>query len=140
MTTQTLTADIEAFVTKSEERLLAVMRSSLRDVVEDMQKPVAKGGRMRVDTGFLRNSGQATTTGFPTGNGTRPADAKPGQFNWDGKALNAVLLSMKLGDTFYWGWVANYAQVREVYDGFLSAPLQNWQAYVTKNSERYRGK
>lgn len=136
----TLVADIESFITKSEDRLLAVMRGSLRDMVEDMQVPVAKGGRMRVDTGFLRNSGRAALDGFPSGNGVRPANAKPGQFNWDGQSLNATLLQMKLGDTFFWGWIANYAQVRELHDGFMAVSIQNWQAYVSKNSERWRGK
>lgn len=136
----TLVADIESFITKSEDRLLAVMRGSLRDMVEDMQVPTAKGGRMRVKTGFLRASGRASNSGWPTGNGVRPAGATEGQFSWDGKALNAVLLEMKLGDTFHWGWVANYAQVRELHDGFMVAPLQNWQGYVTANSEKWRGK
>ncbi len=140
MTKQTLVADIESFITKSEDRLLAVMRGSLRDMIEDMQVPVAKGGRMRVDTGFLRASGRASLDGWPSGDGTRPADALPGQFEWNGEALNATLLQMKLGDTFHWGWVANYAEVREVYDGFMDAPLQNWQGYVTKRSEQYRGR
>ena len=140
MTKNTLVADIEAFVTKSNDRLLAVMRSSLRDMVQDMQLPVREGGRMRVDTGFLWNSGGASLNGFPSGNGTRPATAVKGQYSWNVSSLDATLLGMKLGDTFFWGWVANYAPIREVYDGFLDAPLQNWQSYVTKNSERYRGK
>ena len=137
---QTLVADIEAFVTKSNDRLLAVMRGSLRDMVEDMQVPVAKGGRMCVDTGFLRASGRAALDGFPSGVSIRPADALPGQFEWDGQSLNAVLLNMKVGDTFYWGWVAGYAPVRETYDGFMDVAIQNWQGYVTRNSEQYRGK
>lgn len=145
MTRQTLVADIEDFVVKSEARLLAVMRGSLRDMVEDMQLSTGKGGRMRVDTGFLRGSGRASLEGMPSGQGTRPADAPVGQYTgiydtFDGTALNAVLLDMKLGDTIYWGWVANYAQYRELYDGFMAAPIQNWQNYVNTNSERYRGK
>lgn len=137
---QTLVADIESFITKSEDRLLAVMKGSLRDMIEDMQTPTAKGGRMRVKTGFLRTSGRASLEGWPSGNGVRPAGATDGQFEWDGTALNAVLLNMKLGDTFRWGWVANYASVRELYDGFMDIPIQNWQSYVTKQSERWRGK
>lgn len=145
MKNQTLVADIEAFITKSEARMLAVVQGSLRDMVEDMQTPVAKGGRLRVDTGFLRASGRATLDGLPSGNGNRPADAPVGKHtgvydNWDGTALNAVLLDMKLGDTFYWGWVANYAEIRETYDGFMGTAVQNWQGYVTTNSEKWRGK
>lgn len=142
---QTLSADIEDFVVKSNDRLLAVMRGSLRDVVEDMQTPTGKGGRMRVDTGFLRASGRASLEGFPTGNGVQPANAPTGQYtgiydDWTGDSVNAVLLNMELGDTFFWGWVARYAPVREIYDGFMDTALQNWQGYVNTNSERFRGK
>ena len=145
MTTNTLSADIEDFVVKSNERLLSVMRGSLRDMIEDMQTPVKKGGRMRVDTGFLRASGRGSLEGFPSGVGEKPADAPTGQYtgiydNFDGTALNAVLLNMELGDTFFWGWVARYAPLREIYDGFMDTALQNWQGYVSSNSERFRGK
>lgn len=142
---QTLVADIESFITESEDRMLAVMRGSLRDMIEDMQKKRADGGRMRVDTGFLRASGRGALDGWPSGNGQKPADAPTGQYtgvydNWEGSSLNVVLLDMKLGDTFYWGWVANYAPTREVYDGFMDAPIQNWQGYVNKRVEVYRGR
>lgn len=140
MTKQTLTADIQKFVTKSDERLLAVMRGSLRDMVNDMQTTVREGGRMRVDTGFLWNSGGASLDGYPTGVSKRPEDAIAGQYAWNVSSLDAVLLNMKLGDTFFWGWVAEYAPVRETYDGFMDTALQNWQGYVNTNSERFRGK
>jgi hypothetical protein len=55
-----LTADVEEIVAVSEKRMTALMRQSLQDVINIMQEPVAKGGRMRVDTGFLRSSGQGS--------------------------------------------------------------------------------
>lgn len=133
-----LTADIEEFVTKSEARLLAVMRNSLQDITNDMQTPVAKGGRMRVKTGFLRASGRASLEGFPTGPNIRPKDALDNSFEYDGQSVVSTLVDMKLGDTFYFGWTANYAATRELYDGFLETSIQNWQQYVNANSERYR--
>jgi hypothetical protein len=51
------TADVEDFVKETNERMEAVMRASLNDVVENAQTPVAKGGRMRVHTGFLLYDG-----------------------------------------------------------------------------------
>ena len=137
MAKQTLSADIADFIRNSEDRLLAVMRGSISDVVEQSQEPTAKGGRMRVDTGFLRASGRASLEGMPSGNGVRPADAARGSINYDGSAIQATLLKMKLGDTFYFGWVANYAEVREIYDGFLITSTQNWQSFVNKRSERF---
>ena len=90
---------------------------------------------MRVDTGWLRASGRASLEGMPSGQGARPSDAPVGQYtgvydNFDGSALNAVLMNMEFGDTFSWGWVANYAQYRELYDGFMEASIQHWPRYV----------
>lgn len=128
-------ADVSAMVDRTEQKMLDVMRASLNDLVVNMQTPVAKGGRMRVDTGWLRASGRASLEGMPSGQGARPSDAPVGQYtgvydNFDGSALNAVLLDMEFGDTFYWGWVANYAQYRELYDGFMEASIQHWPRYV----------
>jgi hypothetical protein len=141
---QTLSADIADFVAKSDARLLAVVRNSVRDMVEDMQTPTGKGGRMRVDTGFLRASGRAAIGSVPSGPNQKPAGAPTGQYTgaldtYDGTALNAVLLDLQIGETFFWGWTAAYAEVREVYDGFMDTAIQNWQNYVTINSERFRG-
>lgn len=145
MTKQTLVADIEEFVRKSEARVLAVIRNSLQDVTEMAQTPTAKGGRMRVDTGFLRASGRAALGSMPSGPNVKPADAPVGQYtgiydNWSGESVQAVLVDMKLGDTFFFGWTANYAETRELYDGFLVSATQDWQNIVNRNSERFRGK
>lgn len=133
-------ADIEQFVLKSEKRLEAVIKNSIQDVTEMAQTPVGKGGRMRVKTNFLRASGRASTEGFPSGPSVRPADAQDNSFEYDGEAVNAVIIKMKLGDTFYFGWTANYAAIRETHDGFLETATQNWQQFVNANSERFRDK
>lgn len=141
--TTSFSADVDQFVRETKERLEAMTRYALSDMVNDMQIPVAKGGKMRVDTGFLRASGRGAIGDWPSGNGVKPPDAPVGQYtgvydNYDGTALIAVLSQMKLGDTFYWGWVANYGATREVYDGFMGAPLQNWQSYVNSAVERVK--
>lgn len=135
MSRQTLSADIDKFVRVSEARLKVMYQYALSDMIEDMQRPVAKGGRMRVDTGFLRASGRAALDGFPSGNGVKPANAPTGQYtgiydNFNVQSVTAVIATMDLGDTFYFGWVARYAPTRETYDGFMALPLQNWQQYV----------
>lgn len=123
-------ATVDEFVRETKERMEAMTRIALNDMINDMQSTTDKGGRMRYKTGFLSDSGRASLDGYPSGVGQRPTNALPGQYTWDGSALIAVLTEMRLGDTFYWGWVANYAATREVYDGFMDAPLQNWQGYV----------
>lgn len=133
-------ADVEDFVRETNERMEAVVRASLNDVVENAQTPTAKGGRMRVDTGFLRASGRASLDGWPSGQGQKPRNALPNSFSYDGEAVVATLSKLKLGDTFFFGWVANYAEYRELYDGFLEASMQNWSRYVAFHTEALRGR
>ena len=129
---RSLVLPVEQWVRDNDELMLAVARESLKQTVEAMQTPVREGGRMRVDTGFLRTSGRANLNGYPSGEAERPANAKPNSYQWNGEAIDAVLRRMKLGDTFNFGWTANYAPVREVYDGFMETELQNWNMRVNR--------
>ena len=132
------TADVEDWVRETNERMEAVMRASLNDVVENAQTPVARGGRMRVDTGFLRASGRASLDGWPSGPDVKPPTAGPNSFSYNGEAVVATLSKLKIGDTFYFGWTANYARYRELYDGFLEAAMQNWARIVAFNADTLR--
>ena len=137
-------AQIEEWVRETEQRMLATVQIAVQDLIKDMQTPVTKGGRMRVDTGFLRASGRASLTGWPSGPSQKPADAPTGQYtgiydDFDAYPLGAVLLDLKLGDTLYFGWVAGYATVRNTYDGFMDIPVQNWQGYVNTAMRKVKG-
>lgn len=134
------TADIEDFVKETDERMIAVTRSSIQDLVLNMQEPRGKGGRMPVDTGFLRNSGAASLAGMPIGPHEKPADAKPGQFKWEDDRLVGVLSRLKAGDTFWFGWTANYARHQELYNGFMEAAIQQWGRIVAFNTDTLRRK
>ena len=61
-----LTAQVRRIVAKNQNALLVLARMSTQDLVDEAQTPVAKGGKMRVDTGFLRASGQMSLNGLPT--------------------------------------------------------------------------
>lgn len=144
---KSFTAQVEQMIVNSKEAMLAVVQGSIRDMTNDMQIPVAKGGRMRVDTGFLRASARASLNGMPSGRSKKNAaeeaatGKRAGQFDtFNGQAINAVLLDMKLGDTFSFGWVAEYALTRERYDGFRDTVLQNFQQYVNSNADKIRGR
>jgi len=133
--TQSFSATMSEWVKETEGRMLAVVQTAAMDMINDMQTPVAKGGRMRVDTGFLRASGRGAINVIPSGPSEKPADAPVGQYTgiydtFDGYPLGAVVQDLKLGDTFFFGWTANYATVRNTYDGFVSVAVQNWQVYV----------
>lgn len=124
---------INQFVDKTQQKLLNVARQAISDVIEESQTPVAKGGRMRVDTGFLRSSGVAALEEIPSGptEGRKRAKDEIGElYKIDGTSVNIALAKMKIGQTFFFGWTAKYAKVRETYDGFLEAALQKWQNTV----------
>lgn len=128
---------IDRFVLDSEARILAVVRQSISNVIEDAQTPVAKGGRMRVKTGFLRSSGVASLNGPPAGPGKGSPDRN---YVWTGEPVNIALARLKIGDVFYFGWTAKYAKYRELYDGFLSAAAQKWQQHVDMATKQFKDK
>jgi hypothetical protein len=131
-------ADLEDIVTATDARLIALTRQSLQDVVNNAQQSVFKGGRMRVDTGFLRASGQASLTGMPTGPTRGESKEKFHYDNGSSDVEISILGKLKLGMTFYFGWTAEYAQYREIYDGFLDGALQHWDRIVAFNTDIIR--
>lgn len=142
---------IDKFVINSNARMLAVVRQSISDVIDDAQTPKEKGGKMRVDTGFLRASGVAGVNSMPTG-GLKGRRRKPGEVGkplpdyakeekyTEGAAINRAIAELKIGDVFYFGWTARYAKYREAYDGFLESALQKWQTHVDKAVAYFRNK
>lgn len=126
---------IDKFVVDTEQKMLIVARESINAVVEEAQTPVSKGGKMRVLTGFLRSTGLASLNAPPRG---PSVGDKTKTYTWNGDSIVAVLARMKLGDVFYFGWTANYAKYREVYDGFLDSALQNFQQHVNESIRRFK--
>lgn len=121
-------AQVDDWVKKSQKRMERVAKTATLAVIEDAQTPVAKGGNMRVDTGFLRASGQVSLTGIPSGP-SRPPDSGSVTDRSDAEAI-ATIGKAQLGDTIWFGWVAGYARFREVFDGFLGLSIQRWQEHV----------
>lgn len=123
-------ATVDAWIKESNARLTAVARQSIQDVIDTAQTPTAKGGLMRVDTGFLRASGRLSLNGMPSG----PVRAAPDtNYDWQPTIATAELGKIEIGMSIFFGWTAHYAKYREAYDGFLYAALQKWQEIVNKN-------
>lgn len=121
-------AVVDEWVLKSERRMDAIMKQSAQEVINEAQTPVAKGGHMRVDTGFLRASGSVSLNGLPSGP-SRPA--APGG-TYEPADISLEIAKAKLGDTIFFGWVANYARAREAKDGFARLAAQNWSKIVAR--------
>ena len=119
---KTFSAQDDDWIAKSERLSMAVLQQATQAVINDANTPVAKGGRMRVDTGFLRNSLKAKIGSMPSGTATAG--------NWSDAEVVLTLTRLQPGQVFYAGWLANYARPREHYDGFLRMATQKWQEQV----------
>jgi hypothetical protein len=136
---QTFSAQVSAFVAKTERRIEAVFKASAQDVISDMQEPgpaigspTAFGtGNLPVVTGFLRASLQAAINNPPGGITFRPPD---GNFAYEPSAVALVIAGARLGETIYATYAANYAPFMEARYGFVRLAAQNWQSIVDRNA------
>lgn len=117
----------------------AIFKASVQDVVSEMQKVRGAGGRMRVDTGFLRASLLGSTSAMPS----IDPNAKPveGRTYPAGEQVELTIAGLTLGQPFYAGYTASYAGHREYGargqppDAFVRTAAQGWQAIVAKNEQ-----
>lgn len=124
-------AKVEALTKKYQRQMRATMRGSVQKTVSIAQRIEDHGGRMHLDTGFLRASLSAHVGSMPSGESVNP-DPKAGEltFQYEGEALQAALLRWEPGEVLYVGWTANYARPREARDGFLRGAVEQWDGTV----------
>ena len=115
------TNQIDNWVRKSQTRMDAVFKQSAQDLAEAVQEPRAKGGRMPVDTGYLRNSFCADVNSVPTGNGDHRFSMQP---------IIVAIMRAQLGDRVVFGWSANYAVYMEARYAFVRSNAQRWNEIV----------
>jgi hypothetical protein len=128
-------AQVAAFAEKIPGAVEAIFKEAVQEVVSEMQTPVAAGGRMRVDTGFLRASLMASTASMPTiSSGKVPTGGKA--YSYDEGQIEAVILAADVNDTLYFGYTAAYAGHREygsngqAPDAFVRSAVQRWDSIV----------
>lgn len=115
----------------------AVAKQSAQDVIADAQKTRARGGRMRVDLGFLRASGGAAVGQMPSGpTENRENQSYSSQQTLTGEPLVLALAGWDFEQPIYWGWSANYARARESKDAFMRLAAQKWPRIVKANIRR----
>ncbi len=132
MNVKSFQAQVDDIVKKDAAKMDAVVKGSLQDLIDEAQLSDDYGGNMRVDTGFLRASGQSSLSGMPSGP-TRGESKDPNSYQYSSAKVVANIMGLKPGGTLWFGWTAIYASAREFKDGFLSAALQNWQKIVDAN-------
>lgn len=139
MTQKSFTASVKAFTGKTKQQMRDVARESIQDVVDDAQLPKAKGGRMPVDTSFLRNS---------------LASGLNGSFGAPSAESYVVTLSdFELGDVARFAWTAPYARRMELgFSGtdslgrtynqsgnhFVGAAAAKWPQFVAANAAKVK--
>lgn len=111
-----------------------MLRQAGADLFEEAQREgpsvagsPGKGGRMPIDTGFLRASFVASLDGVPSG-----PTSGDGSFSYDVGPVELVLLQAEIGDVISAGWTAEYAPYMEHKYGFMRAAAQNWNAHVER--------
>lgn len=112
---------IDNWTRMSELRMEAVFKQAAQDVAEAVQTPKAKGGRMPVDTSYLRNSFGGAVNSFPSADGNTPFSMTP---------IIEAIIQARLGDRIVFGWSANYAVYMEAENAFVRANAQKWPQFV----------
>ena len=132
----TFARDVAAFKEKARKRSLAIFRESAQRLAHQANRSRFDGGRMPVDTGFLRNSMAGSTSGVPSGpsEGRRRRAGEAGLLYHGpvGQPVEVAILSARLGGSVWMGWTAMYAPFMEERYGFFRAGSQNWQNIVNE--------
>lgn len=128
-------AQVRSRAEQIKKRMPQIRDTAIMAVVDDMQAVQGVGGRMRVDTGFLRASLVATTSLSLPLKRHNPDGRK---FNYDPNTVLLVLLSATMDDVITLSYTANYARFREYGtrfqgpDRFVGLAVQKWQQFVDR--------
>lgn len=142
VTNLTFSAQIEQFGKNAVAKATAVARQSAQDVRNEMIRDRGTGGRMRVDTGFLRRSLMESTSAMPRIN----PKAVPGEVaNYSAPpAVSLVIAGWEMGQPLYMGFTAAYAAYREYGtssqppDAFVRTAAAQWRQIVSRNAAKVR--
>ncbi|MDE3825858.1 HK97 gp10 family phage protein [Sinorhizobium meliloti] len=144
MATLSFSAAVAQWADKVEGAVEAIFKEATQEVVEELQRPVGQGGRMRVDTGFLRASLLASSASMPAISAAKPVEG--GTYTPDFGQIEAVIAGADIGDTLYFGYTASYAGYREYgangqpADGFVRLAAQNWPIIVDRKAAELKAR
>lgn len=139
MTKKSFAQQVAEMVENQKKVLEGVVKDAIQDTVHDAQlqgPSVAnpsggKGGSMPVDSGYLRASGGASLSGYPSGGAAKVAGVT---YNYNENDINVVISQLKLGDSFFFGWTAEYALVQNYRYGFRDKAVQNFSDHAMKRA------
>lgn len=122
------TAEVDAWVLQTRQRMIAVFRTAAQYVIEDVRD------RSPVDTGFLRSSWTVSLDGPLPMRSPNPG----GAFGFEPQSYSLQIAGADLGSTIYASFVANYAGHVEYGSqgragvGMVRLAAQAWPQHVAK--------
>lgn len=152
MAQSSFSAQVSAWAAKSEARMTAVFRDAAQSVAEDVKKTIPNGGKMPIDTGFLRASLMASTAQMPT---LDDSPEKDKSYPDDNAQIELVIAGAQLGQTIYLGFTAVYARRLEygftgtdslgrTYNqqglGFVRKSAQKWPLIVKESATKIKAR
>lgn len=131
-------ATVDKWTRKTEARTEAVFKQSAQALFEQAQTTVNEGGKLRIDTGFLRYSFSTSLSGPPTGPSINPYESGSQQADWNSADTVLTINGAKLGDSIWGGWTASYARVREMETGSCAALPKTGKPSSNKQPQRLK--
>lgn len=128
--------DIRRFNQAAVERYKSVYRNSVQELGRTANTPQAQGGRLNVDTGFMRNSQAYALNQMPSGPSQNETNSPVNDRMGDGPIL--ILGRWQPGDTVYIGYTAFYSRHQEYQTGFVRSAAQQWDDIVERNTRAAR--
>jgi len=132
-----------AWQDKAMKHANLVLKYAVQELIEDIVKTIPEGGRMRVDTGFLRASLRAQLE-VPIMQVITKPDGEEGSYPLDVAEVTLTINRMQIGQTLHVGFTANYARYREFGangqppDAFVRTHTAAWQNYISRAAARVR--
>ena len=119
---------VARFTDNAERKTRETFRNSVEALAQESNATINEGGRLRIDTGFLRASQSVTLNDRPRG----PVRGDPGTTYTTriGQSPTEALARWKGDEAVYIGWTANYAIFREFRDGFARGAAEKWPRIV----------
>lgn len=130
MATNSFAAQVGRHIARYKDRMEAVFKEATQATIREAQTPVSQGGRMPVDTGFLRNSLVSGLNGSTSLTGA--------------EVYVLTIAQAEITDTIEAGWTANYAKYVEAGSQgrtgrfFMRGAAQNWRRHVRDAAARYK--
>ena len=134
MAGKSLGEQLSEITRKYEAMLTATAKEAAQNLTEEMLAPRARGGRMPVDTGALRNSFVAGVNSTPSG----PSSSAEVRGGFDLQPIVLAINRVNIGDRLVIGTAMVYAGVMEGRYAYLRSAAQNWNQHVDKAARKVR--